>query len=153
MFLYLGDRLPNKDHKPVPRPVYETQQSLSAERETIAEHPYFGSFQHVKLPLQYRMDFGCVDHTGRIKCFVEVKTRTTPKQHYRNFIISLSKIVAASAYERCGIPTYLLVKWTDSSGWIKLEEQKWEVRFGGRQDRGDWQDMEPLINIPVEQFN
>ena len=45
----------------------------------------------------------------------------------------------------------LLVKYTDKTRMVKLEEE-YQINIGGRTDRGDAQDIEKCIYIPIEDF-
>ena len=34
-----------------------------------------------------------------------------------------------------------------------MSSNEWDAKIGGRKDRGDWQDIEPVIHIPISEFN
>ena len=136
------------------RPKYETFEDLS--KETIAIKKFISSFgepvDFVKLPIQYKMDFCLIDNKT-IKTFVEVKCRTNEKIAFSTYIISMSKVVVARSYSDFGVNCILLVQWTDQMGWVDLSSKEWEAKIGGRKDRGDWQDIEPVVHIPISEFN
>lgn len=135
------------------RPRYETASDLTKERQAVER--FLDSFpvdaEAVKLPMQYRMDF-CIVSGGNASAFVEVKCRTNKMHAYPTYMISLSKMVAAAAYSRLGITCILLVQWSDKSGWVKIDPDGWSIKWGGRRDRADWQDSEPVVHIPISDF-
>ena len=136
------------------RPTYETSEDLS--KEALAIKKFIASFGEAvafeKLPIQYKMDF-CLIDDETVCTFVEVKCRTNKKTAYSTYIISMSKVVVAKAYSDIGIKCILLVQWTDEMGWVDLSNNEWPVKIGGRKDRGDWQDIEPVAHIPISEFN
>ena len=138
------------------RPTYETSEDLNKEtlaiKKFIASFGRKGSVNFAKLPMQYRMDF-CLLDNGKIRTFVAVKCRTNKKTAYSTYIISMSKVVAAKSYSDIGINCILLVQWADQMGWIDMLNNKWDAKIGGRKDRGDWQDIEPVVHIPISEFN
>tara|TARA_R100000935_G_scaffold15927_1_gene31799 strand:- start:42 stop:482 length:441 start_codon:yes stop_codon:yes gene_type:complete len=138
------------------RPTYETSEDLNKEtlaiKKFIASFGRKGSVNFAKLPMQYKMDFCLIDN-GKIRTFVEVKCRTNKKTAYSTYIISMSKVVAAKSYSDIGINCILLVQWADQMGWIDMLNNKWDAKIGGRKDRGDWQDIEPVVHIPISEFN
>ena len=136
------------------RPLYESAEDRSA--ETIAVKKFIdsldGDVDFIKLPMQYKMDFA-ITRGGVLTGLVEVKCRKNSKHAYSTYMISMSKLVAAAGYSSIGINCVLLVKWTDGMGWVKMDGNKWKVRIGGRKDRNDWQDVEPVTHIPIAEFN
>ena len=88
---------------------------------------------------------------------LEIKTRTNPRAHYPKYMIALSKWRAIIDEARLlGVVGVLVVAWTDSIGHIfptPAIEIEMTVAIGGRTDRGDMTDIEPMIYIPVERFS
>ena len=134
------------------RQQYETEQTLAAERQVVesVKHP---DEQAVKLPKQYRIDFALV-FDGSVKRFVEVKCRTNHSTQFDTYIISLAKVSAAKHLAQVTkLPVFLVVKWNDATGCVLLDQvESSHITFGGRYDRGDWQDEEPLVHIPISDF-
>jgi len=135
------------------RPTYENAEDRSA--ETLAVQKFIRSFggevDFIKLPVQYKMDFA-LTRNGFITALVEVKCRKNNKHTYPTYMISMSKLVAAAGYGNIGINCILLVQWADSMGWVQMTNDDWKVKVGGRKDRGDWQDVEPVTHIPISEF-
>ena len=138
------------------RKQYEDNKSLRNERWFAEEvGKWFGVTLH-KLPKQYGLDF-IAKKKGSVYAFLELKNRTCTKNQYGTYIISLSKYLKAKLiYQFLGARTLLCVKWTDQSGSVclsDLESDQLDISIGGRYDRDDWQDVEPLINIDISNFN
>ena len=135
------------------RPTYENASDRSA--ETVAVQKFIKSFggevDFIKLPMQYKMDFA-LTRNGVITALVEVKCRRNKKHAYPTYMISMSKLVAAAGYRSIGINCILLVQWADGMGWVQMSNEDWNVRVGGRKDRNDWQDIEPVTHIPIREF-
>jgi len=45
-----------------------------------------------------------------------------------------------------------VVKWNDMVGYVCMSEIDMDIQVGGRRDRGDAQDIEPVCMIPVKNF-
>jgi hypothetical protein len=135
------------------RPRYETQYDSREEArfsEILAER--FRCSLH-KLPIRYGLDFSAV-RDGRVVAFVETKVRTNPVGQYPTYMISVGKFMYADTLTRVtGLDCILAVKWSDAWGHTNLVLQPdIEVTIGGRRDRGDEQDIEPVCLIPIAQF-
>jgi hypothetical protein len=88
-----------------------------------------------------------------ITAFVEVKTRTNPMHKYPTYMISMTKVMNANAvFMSTGTPSLLVVKWTDCMGWVQLNQNKFTLEIGGRRDRHDAQDIEPVCHISIDLF-
>jgi hypothetical protein len=67
-------------------------------------------------------------------------------------MLSLAKIIHGMELARATEKPFLVVvEWNDVVGWHKVEKVH-SIRMGGRVDRGDWQDMEPVVDIPTSEF-
>lgn len=134
------------------RPLYETTESLSEERLVAERIGEAWSCNPVKLARAYQLDFAlCRDDA--VQAWAEVKVRT---KRYPTYMLSLHKWLAAvELHERTGLPALLVVQWPDLLAYCALSglRRPLSVTMGGRRDRGDWQDMEPVVHIPLEFFN
>jgi len=135
------------------RELYESGHDRTKETAAVERfiHHFGGGADYVKLPIQYKLDFAIV-RDGRVTSFIEVKCRKNIISAYPTYIISLSKMVAATQYKTAGISCILLVQWTDQMGWVQIPDNRWVTKVGGRKDRGDWQDVEPVVHIPIKEF-
>lgn len=137
------------------RPLYETSGDRGREDGVRRLIERRWNCTATKLPMQYHLDFGLY-RGGELVAFAEVKCRKTPFANYPTYIISLSKVVAALDLSAAAgrVPALLVVNWADVVGWVNLAQAgDWKVRSGGRTDRGDWQDVEPVVEIPIEEFS
>lgn len=99
-----------------------------------------------KLPVAYEVDF-CVLRDERVIGVVEVKVRT---RAYDTLLVSLHKAQALRRFAACGLIAWLLVQ-VPAGLYARrvLPDEPLDVRWGGRKDRGDWQDMEPVAHFPM----
>ena len=44
------------------------------------------------------------------------------------------------------------LQFDDKLAYCDMLRAKWPVVWGGRKDRGDWQDEEPMCLIPINEF-
>ena len=106
----------------------------------------------VKLPLQYRVDWAIIKN-GHLAGWVECKKRNVPRRQYATLLLSLNKVLhGLQLSQTTGLPFILLVEWSDCIGWQKITAVE-GLSIGGRIDRDDWQDVEPVCHFPTEGFN
>ena len=133
------------------RPIYETEQDKHNEI-VVAEYvtkKYGGSY----LPSTGLASYdGILLTHGRPKALVEIKIRTNASSTYATYMISAAKVdaIITTAKERELIP-FLIVKFTDCIFMTKLVEG-FKRDLGGRYDRGDAQDVEECMYIPMNKF-
>lgn len=135
------------------RPVYENQQTLELERLAISTFADQFDVQPVKLPISYNIDYACL--SGELLMFwAEVKNRNYPHNAFETFSISAKKILNGLHLRHLsGKGFYLVVQWTNALGYVQVtREMSQDIRFGGRKDRADWQDQEPMVHIPIDHF-
>ena len=138
----------------VVRPIYESKSDISNE-ESLAEYLVlkWKLDGWKRNPRMYPIDISFIKD-GVITGFAEIKCRTVTKDTYETYMISVSKVMAASDLVKAtGLSCLLVVKWTDCVGWIDLEAIKPKfVAWGGRSDRQDFQDMEPVAHYDIKDF-
>jgi len=134
------------------RPTYETNQDLINEQNVISGFcNYWSPLRFEKMPKQYHLDY-CLMVGEAVTGFCEVKIRKNTYDKYRTYILSLAKVSAAkNLQDACGLSSVLVVKWKDRTGYTSFN-YGWPVLVGGRIDRGDWQDVEPVVHIPLSDF-
>lgn len=132
------------------RPTYETEEDRSRERAVadILAEKWNCTFN--KNPAFYPIDFSLTRNSKRVVAFCEIKCwKSDPKKDF--VILSLHKwidglqIVKATNI-RC------LVVFSFPSGRIlyrDINDDKLNVIFSGRTDRGDPDDLEPCVVIPL----
>ena len=86
----------------------------------------------------------------------ELKARRNPSGQYQTLILSKQKLDAATACaETLKLKFFVFVKWTDGIFWRPVtaaDLTKTRVATGGRTDRGDAKDVEPVYHLPVTGF-
>jgi len=103
-----------------------------------------------KLPVRYELDYALL-RDGVLKCFVEVKCRKSKQATYPTAVIGMRKVYTGQTLAAVAkVPFYLVTRWTDVIGYTSTFNG--EIRLGGRDDRGDDQDPDLWMHIPVTQF-
>ena len=107
-----------------------------------------------KNPELHKIDFSlAIEKDDSIMGFVEAKCRNCNHDKYRTFFISLAKYIHACELTKfTGIPTFILVEWMDQTKYVKVPCMTADIRMGGRIDRGNPDDHEPMIHIPITEF-
>ena len=137
-----------------PREKYENKDDVGREAEFSRLVAKEFNCTFVKMPSLSGVDFG-VSREGEPSGFLQVKARPNRHSKYPTYMISAKKIaVAESLMAAFGMPTTLAVRWSDSWGYTDLNRLPDQYRsFGGRSDRNDPQDMEPVFLIPMSRFS
>jgi hypothetical protein len=142
------------------RPVYETEADRIRERAVVTKVKVWlaGSATAVKLKPYSPVDFALCNSDGRVVAFVEVKVRACRSDEYETYMLSMDKLIALRALAQqwaVGGPLVLLaVQWTDRLGVYTVDPGLLlsAPMMGGRWDRGDGMDVEPVVHIPVSAF-
>lgn len=134
------------------RPVFETTADLNREKEFVRLLETAWRCDAKKWPIRYQVDFGFYRH-GRLVATAELKCRTIAQNKYPEYMIALSKWLAARELaDATGKPCLLCVRWSDQDGYINLGEcPTLEIGYACRADREPW-DEEPVVFIPVALF-
>ena len=134
------------------RPLYETSGDRVAEKEIISKAEEAWGVKATKMPMKYKLDYALL-RGGEVKAFAEVKNR--PKFNYPTYLLSLDKWSKAIALsESTGKPSVLVVRLVDKVMYYVFSKSDlpMEIREGGRWDRGDEDDIEPVVLIPIGKF-
>ena len=133
------------------RPLYETEADRTAEAQvayTLAAQ--LGCIAE-RTPRAYQIDWLLMRRN--LDSFVEIKRRQVPHNRYPTLMLSAHKWdYGRSMAERFDVGFYLAIEYTDGIYYWRTKDIKPEVRIGGRSDRGDDQDMEPVVHLPIELF-
>lgn len=145
------------------RPLYETEANLSAEQRVAdAVGAHLGR-KPMKLPIRYGLDYALERDDGIVTAFMEVKVRKYSMAEIDKmggYMIGLGKWMDAERL--CSLTVRPFILAVDAGGAVHyavIRDFKLgplsgrEVRFSGRADRNDWQDKEPVVLVPVEEFN
>jgi len=83
---------------------------------------------------------------------VEVKVRKNARLKYPTYMLSKAKYDALTELSETGfIGAMLAVQWTDQLGVVAIPTAH-SVGHGGRYDRNDAADQEPVVLIPIKNF-
>lgn len=106
------------------------------------------------LPVKSVLDLAFV-RDSVILGFGEVKVRTNDHDRYPTYMLSLEKWMTGVALRKnLRLPVWLFVQFADQLMWAPFAHVEGiEVGMGGRYDRGDPQDVEPVALIPLSLFS
>jgi len=133
------------------RPLYESQADLQNETQ-VAEHLNKAwSCKFHKLPMSYNVDWMIM--RDKPVAFAELKCRKNDSTRYPTLMLSLNKWVKGSQFaNELDVPFFIICRWTDGLFFHEVGSTPVTYGIGGRTDRGDSQDTEPVVYIPVESF-
>ena len=134
------------------RPIYENEWTMAGES-------VFSEFAKQKLncelskcPRSYMLDFAAV-RGQKVVAFIEFKRRTNNHDLYPTYMIAARKRMQAKAIrDSSKLPVYLYVQWNDVLGYTNLATCEANWQMGGRKDRNDPADQEPVIHIQLSEF-
>lgn len=135
------------------RPAYETAADLERERAAIKQlvEPYglgYSKLDDAKFGIDY-----AITKNNKVVRLVEVKCRSVHRHTYKTLMLSAFKRISALRLSRAtNVPAYLLVKYIDCMAIINFDEEPDHVAIGGRNDRGDSGDIEPVIHYAIDRF-
>ena len=138
------------------RPLYETESDLQKEREIgkVIQDKFNVSL--VKLPIRYHLDF-VARRDKKAVGFIEIKSRSYTMDSIGKmggYLMSIGKWGAAKTLsESSGLPFILVVNAVDQLWYSRyttfVPDDVWVM---GREDRGDWQDIEPCVVLNTARF-
>lgn len=158
------------------RPLYENQESILDEMSFAEKIASKLSVNLIKLPIAYNLDFAMMrsdlpqvmypktPETAKsivsslrgkeVVSFAELKRRGVPSDRYSTLVLSLNKVEAGLTKSRLfGKPFFIFVRYSDKDVYLKYkDEYSFPIHIGGRYDRGDYQDIEPVVHIPKDMF-
>ena len=133
------------------RKMYESKDNLEKEKNVLRHMSVKWDVSYSKLPISYKLDYSMY-RNDKLCGFAEVKCRKNSMNDFSTYIISLSKVMKARRLASVtGTKSVLIVSWSDATGWINLFSD-FEVKQGGRSDRDDWQDQEPVCHFQISEF-
>jgi hypothetical protein len=135
------------------RPIYETDSDRTRQTEAAKSIEVNQGVKLIALSDKYVFDYAIVNQK-EITGFMEIKVRTNPSTQYPDYLISADKMFRALLWkEQLGMNVFLCVQWTDKLGIHEIRpENDYPCRLAGRTDRGDVQDLEPCLFIPIAWF-
>jgi len=135
------------------RPIYETEKDLKNERSLADILCKKWRCKLQKLQPRDSFDYAAI-RDGKVIAFIEMKNRNNEIGKYDTYMISMSKLLHAHNVRNVtDIVCVLAVRWTDAIGWVMFDRKRSHVTMGGRFDRGDPQDVEPVCHIKIKDFH
>jgi hypothetical protein len=133
------------------RKTYETDGDLANEASIAKSIAIAFNCEVKKLNKFNQFDYAAI-RNGKIVAFLEVKRRKCHSTKYKTIILSLTKVLLAhQIYSATNVETFFVVRWNDKTGICSIVD-KFDVSIGGRVDRGDPSDIEPVCHINVGKF-
>lgn len=135
-----------------PRPIYENARTLQTEKDAAATICERYQCTARKMPRSYRIDWMML-RDRRVVAIAELKVRSNARAAYPEYMIGASKILhGLQLAEQMRVPFLIFVQWNDGLFYHRVGSCEIAYGIGGRMDRGDAEDIEPVALIPVENF-
>lgn len=154
-FIHNDQQIWPPTEKTMTRPMYESDEDRGKEFKVAKWFEKKLDCTMLKLPIKYGLDFACVKD-GKIIGFYEIKCRNNRYPDYR---ISMDKVIKAHQINAATmLSSTLVVTWPTKDGKTEMISTLLDTRvdreliWAGREDRGDAQDMEPHVVIPLNHF-
>lgn len=138
------------------RPTYESAQDRERESALARSLADVWGLPLEPLPQFYPQDY--VAMKGRdVAAFVELKTSTHAVTDYAEYVLNLDKWLSGRAtHEGTGLPVILVVRFLGEVDRIYRTLGTGQVKFGflksGRGGRDDSGDRQPVVRIPLDDF-
>ena len=134
------------------RPYYEASSDLVNEQLISRQVCTILSCDAKKLPISYGLDFALC-RGANIIAFAEVKKRQNHSSTYETIMVSaLKRMKAREITSATGRPCFFIVEYSDGIFLIDFKEAPDSVEHGGRSDRGDSADQEPVIHYRIDRM-
>ena len=135
------------------RPIYEQDHDIANEIAFMRRAESSGIVAH-QLKKCYPCDF--YFKKGDRSALVEYRRRNVKKDTYPDIFISAYKYsILKPMAQSLGVRFLFYVEFNDGlfvADLTHFEVTPNDIKIGGRTDRGDRQDIEPLIAIPIDEF-
>ncbi len=137
------------------RPIYETDTDRVEQWLAVVPLSVLTGTVAVEMPPLAPWDFE-MTRNGSAVALVEVRCRSNARAKYETFMCAARKLVKLQAAANARrIASIMLVRWSDAVGFVKLNAidlATFGRAVGGRVDRNDPLDIEPVSHIPIDMF-
>lgn len=134
------------------RQIYENSATLSVENTFAHSLELLWACELKKLSYKYQLDYCCM-RNREVVSWLELKCRSNHFLKYPTYMVSLDKwMKGIQLSEASGVPAFLAVRFTDADAYVRIGRGVGTVGYGGRTDRGDSQDVEPVVLVPMDKF-
>ena len=131
--------------------MYENDLNLISEKQVINHVSKSWNVVSYKLPISYKLDYAMY-RDEELLGFAEVKCRTHKFGTFPTYMISLAKVLKSRDLWLCTRrPTILIVSWIGKVAYLDFSSPH-KIKQGGRSDRNDWQDQEPMCHYDLKEF-
>lgn len=133
------------------RPLYESRKDLAHEKYVAKKIATAYDLRLTKMHKKLSIDFMAFDKSGRAVAVIEVKRRHNRHTKYPTIILSLMKFNRGVEFYNSNKLNFIFVVEFDDGifTYDYSPEDNFEICYGGRTDRNDSQDLEPVIQIPI----
>lgn len=133
------------------RPIYENGEDRRKERKVADALEKTWNCGAIQLGFGYAADL-LLFYKNKAVCWGEVKCRNVDFGVYPTLYLSFQKMCnLQNIHTVSGLPVLVIANYNDGIYWHKLKPP-YQIEIGGRRDRGDPNDIEPLAVIPMESF-
>ena len=132
------------------RQIYETRSDLDNEKSICKTIEAACGLRLKKLSIKYNLDF-IGFRNGKAVAVIEVKKRHNSYSRYPTLILSLAKYNRGVEFYRVNDLKFIFcVQFEDGYFFYEYQnEDRFDVQIGGRTDRNDVEDIEPVMHIPI----
>ena len=136
------------------RPFYETKEDRVREKDIAKMFAGRLGLVAKPNPVAYPVDYSFVNTNNEVRGFAEIKSRGHRFGTYPTYMISAMKLSHAQSLSRATHKNvFLVVGWSCGTiAHIDMNTEPDLVGWGGRTDRGDADDMEPVVYWNIERF-
>jgi hypothetical protein len=132
--------------------MYESSHDLDQEQSVASVLSKAWNCEFHKLPISYHVDWMLM-REGKGVAFAELKSRKVPSTQYKTLMLSLSKWIKGNDLRRATtLPFLIIAKFTDGIFYLDSYSADVDFGIGGRTDRGDSQDIEPVVYMEIQHF-
>ena len=134
------------------RRLYENETNRKNEQAAKVSLEGSWSMSLQKLPIKYGADW-IAFRDERAVAVIEYKNRPHESSRFPTYLLSVHKwMVMRSLANTIGVPAILVVEFVDGMRHCTLEDEAATTAWAGRRDRGDADDLEPCMMIPMDRF-
>lgn len=135
------------------RPIYESSKNIDNEKIAAKEIARVIGCNVMRNKKLCAFDYSFIKDNN-IKAIGEIKVRSCFRNQYKTFFISADKVLKCKEFASTfDIKFLLFVWWGDGIYMLDVMETSHDyLDIGGRTDRGDAQDIEPMVHYSVEKF-
>ena len=133
------------------RDLYGNSQDRKSEKKVLDHITKCWGLVYYKLPMSYKLDYSIYRNDDLVG-WAEVKCRTHNFGTFPTYIISLAKVLEARRLaDQTNTTSIILVSYLDVIVYLDVF-CPFTIKQGGRSDRNDWQDQEPMCHFELKYF-